>query len=93
MRRLALLVAAVLAVTALAAGAVSARSGGEGHHTGRAADHVLLLSVDGLHQSDLSWYVGQHPASALATLVRRGVEFTNAQTPFPSDSFPGMVAR
>jgi len=55
--------------------------------------HVLLLSVDGLHQSDLSWYIKQHPGSALATLVERGVDFTNAQTPVPSDSFPGLVAQ
>jgi Type I phosphodiesterase / nucleotide pyrophosphatase len=58
-----------------------------------AAQHVLLLSVDGLHQSDLTWYVEQHPSSALAKLVHRGVEFTRAQTPFPSDSFPGMVGQ
>ncbi|BEP13535.1 alkaline phosphatase family protein [Acidothermaceae bacterium B102] len=58
--------------------------------TGR---HVLLLSVDGLHQSDLTWYVAKHPTSALATLVHRGRQFTNASTPFPSDSFPGMVAQ
>jgi hypothetical protein len=57
------------------------------------ADQVLLLSVDGLHQSDLAWYVSQHPSSALASLVSRGVEFTNAQTPVPSDSFPGMVGQ
>jgi len=53
--------------------------------------HVLLISVDGLHQTDLTWYISNHPQSALAKLVRHGVEFTNAQTPFPSDSFPGMV--
>src|ERR1700682_1658478 len=58
-----------------------------------AAKHVLLISVDGLHQSDLAWYVRTHPRSALARLVRGGVEFTNAQTPVPSDSFPGMVAQ
>ena len=57
------------------------------------AEHVLLLSVDGLHQSDLAWYVNQHPSSSLAKLVNRGVEFTNAKTPFPSDSFPGMVGQ
>jgi hypothetical protein len=55
--------------------------------------HVLLLSVDGLHQSDLSWYLKQHPESALATLVERGADYTNAQTPFPSDSFPGLVGQ
>ncbi len=58
-----------------------------------AAKHVLLLSVDGLHQSDLAWYVTQHPSSALAKLAHRGVEFSHAETPFPSDSFPGMVAQ
>ena len=39
------------------------------------------------------WYVKHHPHSALARLVRQGVEFTNAKTPFPSDSFPGMVGQ
>ena len=57
------------------------------------AEHVLLLSVDGLHQTDLSWYVTNHPSSALAALVKNGVEFTNAQTPVPSDSFPGLIAQ
>jgi hypothetical protein len=58
-----------------------------------AVRHVLLLSVDGLHQSDLDLYVRQHPTSALAQLTGDGVEFTRAQTPVPSDSFPGMVAQ
>src|SRR5260370_42290997 len=31
-------------------------------------DHVLLISVDGLHQSDLAWYVQTHPKSTLAAL-------------------------
>jgi Type I phosphodiesterase / nucleotide pyrophosphatase len=57
------------------------------------ASHVLLISVDGLHQSDLASYVGTHPASALAGLVNRGTSYTHAQTPVPSDSFPGMVAQ
>jgi predicted AlkP superfamily pyrophosphatase or phosphodiesterase len=56
------------------------------------AKHVLLISVDGLHKSDLVWYVNNHPDSTLASLVKKGVECTNAQTPFPSDSFPGMTA-
>lgn len=56
-------------------------------------EHVLLISVDGLHQSDFAWYVRRHPESALALLVSRGAEFTGAQTPVPSDSFPGMVGQ
>ena len=91
MRRLLILAGTVLAVSTLAVGAVSAqtRDHGNGHGS---VDHVLLISVDGLHQSDLTWYVNQHPGSALARLVAGGTDFTNAQTPFPSDSFPGMVA-
>ena len=55
-------------------------------------DHVLLISVDGLHQSDLTWYAGNHPDSELAKMVSGGEEFTNAQTPVPSDSDPGATA-
>ena len=92
MKRLALV--AILATGVAAVAATAALSdegrGGDDH---AAAQHVLLLSVDGIHQSDLSWYVARHPQSALAQLVRRGVEFSNAQTPFPSDSFPGMIAQ
>ena len=62
------------------------------HGRGR-VDHVLLVSVDGLHQQDLDWWVGHHPDSTLAALARGGVEYAHARTPFPSDSFPGMVAQ
>src|SRR4029077_16563033 len=55
-------------------------------------DHVLLISVDGLHQSDLEWYVSNHPGSELAKMVHGGSEFTNAQTSDPSDSDPGGTA-
>ena len=61
----------------------------QGHSGG--IRHVLLISVDGLHQQDLTWYVQNYPHSLLATLDRRGVEYSNAQTPFPSDSSPGMI--
>ena len=57
-----------------------------------AVQHVLLISVDGLHALDLSNYVRNHPASALAALTRRGVTYTNNQTSSPSDSFPGLAA-
>ena len=54
--------------------------------------HVMLISVDGLHQSDLEWYVHNHPGSELAKLVHGGAEFTNAHAPVPSDSDPGATA-
>ena len=55
--------------------------------------HVLLISVDGLHATDLAWYVRQHPNSALAALTRDGVDYSHAKTTLPSDSFPGMVGQ
>jgi hypothetical protein len=57
------------------------------------ARHVLLLSVDGMHASDLAYWVRTHPRSALARLVADGTDYTRAKTTFPSDSFPGMIAQ
>jgi len=68
-------------------------SGNHGGHHENAISHVLLISVDGLHQSDLEWYVANHPGSELAKLVGGGAEYSQAHTPIPSDSFPGMVAQ
>ncbi len=64
-----------------------------GHHHRHAIKHVLLISVDGLHQSDLDWYVANHPGSELATLERGGAEYAHARTSIPSDSDPGMTAQ
>src|SRR3984885_6190769 len=55
-------------------------------------EHVLLISVDGMHQSDLNWYVANHPNSELAKLASGGAEFTNNHTSDPSDSDPGGTA-
>jgi len=92
--------AAVLGVVMLASAAVVPAQADDGQHgkdgqDGRreASKHVLLLSVDGLHQKDLDWYVAAHPQSALAALVDHGTSYTHAQTPVPSDSFPGMVGQ
>src|SRR5689334_19467755 len=54
--------------------------------------HVLLISVDGMHQSDLDWYVAHHPDSELAKLVAGGAVYSNNQTSDPSDSDPGGTA-
>jgi predicted AlkP superfamily pyrophosphatase or phosphodiesterase len=86
-----------LALGSLAAGilsAVPAIAGNDNINTNiTTVSHVLLISVDGMHQSDLAWYVQTHPKSTLAALVAQGVDFSNASTPFPSDSFPGMVGQ
>jgi hypothetical protein len=82
-----LLVGLVAAAVAVVAVSVSAAS-----PTGSGIKHVLLISVDGLHQSDLEWFVAQHPNSELAKLVAGGAEFSNAHTSDPSDSDPGGTA-
>src|SRR5581483_8131971 len=56
------------------------------------AQHVLLISVDGLHAADLAGFVKSHPNSALATFSKSGVTYSQAWTPVPSDSFPGLLA-
>lgn len=54
--------------------------------------HVLLISVDGLHALDLRRFLEAHPRSALAGLADHGIEYTDANTPTPADSFPGLLA-
>ena len=56
------------------------------------AQHVLLISVDGLHAVDLAGFVRSHPNSALAALSKSGLTYSQAWTPVPSDSFPGLLA-
>jgi hypothetical protein len=54
--------------------------------------HVLLISVDGMHEADLANYIKSHPNSTFAKLAGHGVQYTHASTSKPSDSFPGMLA-
>jgi hypothetical protein len=92
-RKLGVLAAAVAVAIGVPVAAVSAHTDGGRRHHEHAIEHVLLISVDGLHQSDLEWYVQNHPSSELAKLAGWGAEYTRAQTPIPSDSFPGMVGQ
>ena len=61
-------------------------------HAGN-VEHVLLISVDGLHALDVARYIESHPNSAMAELSRHGVTYSNARTPANSDSFPGLLAQ
>ena len=54
--------------------------------------HVLLISVDGLHAIDLENYVENNPDSTLASLSQIGTTYTHASTSRPSDSFPGLLS-
>ncbi|MDQ6841784.1 MAG: alkaline phosphatase family protein [Actinomycetota bacterium] len=92
-RRKAVAVSALAAIAIgipVAAGSADASSAGSGSDR---VSHVLLISVDGLHQSDLAWYVATHPSSELAKLVGGGRQYTNAHAPVPTDSDPGMTAQ
>src|SRR5881394_90467 len=60
---------------------VAERDSDRGHERGHehhAFRHVLLLSIDGLHQVDLARFLKLSPNSALAKLARHGVQYTNA---------------
>ncbi|HBH58500.1 MAG TPA: phosphodiesterase [Arthrobacter bacterium] len=89
--------AAVLGTVILAGSAAAPALAENGQHgsdgQGEVSKHVLLISVDGMHQKDLDWFVKNHQSSALAGLVDHGTSYTNAQTPVPSDSFPGLVGQ
>lgn len=57
-----------------------------------AYQHVLLISVDGLHAIDIANYAATHPKGAMAKLLATGVSYPSALSTMPSDSFPGMLA-
>lgn len=88
-----------LLLTVLAASLLTlplpARAGGDKNNetpqTTQPVQHVLLISVDGLHALDLANFVSSHHDSTLALLSRSGVTYTNASTSSPSDSFPGLA--
>ena len=55
-------------------------------------NQVVFLSIDGMHQSDLEWYVSAFPESTMASLLQHAIEYTNANCPSPSDSAPGTIS-
>src|SRR6201996_2559600 len=83
--------AAAAAAVAIPVGLTAGPAVADHPHHAR-IQHVLLISVDGMHQSDLDWYVANHPGSELAKLAEGGQEYTNDHTSDPSDSDPGGTA-
>jgi hypothetical protein len=83
---------------ATAVGAAALAVGGQTASAGDAAvgdfyQHVLLISVDGLHAIDLTNWIENHPQSNFAKLAGHGIIYPNAFTTAPSDSYPGMLAQ
>jgi hypothetical protein len=82
--------------TAIMAAAVSMGSHSavaDGPAVGSDYEHVLLISVDGMHAVDLANWIQAHPDSNFAKLANTGIIYPNAFTTAPSDSYPGMIAQ
>ena len=59
---------------------------------GSNTEHVLLISIDGMHAVDYEQCVALLSCPNLAALGRTGVNYTRTTTSRPSDSFPGLMA-
>ena len=84
-------IAKLLIATTLAAGTFAAAAQADDLQAGP-YKHVLLLSVDGLHETDLANFIAANSDSALAGLAAHGVHYAAASSAKPSDSFPGLLA-
>ena len=91
--RLSLLSTAAGVTALLASGALPAGAAQPTAAVGSDYQHVLVISVDGLHSVDLTNWIEHHPTSNIAALARHGIIYPNAFTTAPSDSFPGMLAQ
>ena len=88
LKALALAIAACIATT----GAAFAQQSVPSTFGGPRVQHVLLISIDGMHQLDLANWIAHNPDSSLARLSGKAVMFTAARATTPSDSFPGLLA-
>ncbi|HVV88493.1 MAG TPA: alkaline phosphatase family protein [Kofleriaceae bacterium] len=90
----------LIGVTLVAAAACSSRSASppdashlpDGPPGTAPIEHVLVLNIDGLHGVDLARYLAAAPDSTLARLASLGTRYGEARAPFPSDSFPSVLA-
>ncbi|MBV9457144.1 MAG: alkaline phosphatase family protein [Bradyrhizobium sp.] len=89
-----LLSTAAISAAMLAYGVTAARADDDDGHSHRHGyEHVLLISVDGMHAVDLTRWIQSRPGGNFAKLTDNGVVYPNAFTTAPSDSFPGMLAQ
>lgn len=76
----------------LVAGLLNAGSSAMSSATTTTKKHVLLISVDGLHASDVTKCLAAGLCPTIASLVSAGTTYANASTSEPSDSSPGLMA-
>ncbi len=72
---------------ALASGLFTAQANAAG-----TMKHVLLISIDGMHETDLANFIAANPKSTLAALAAHGTHYSKASSAKPSDSFPGLLS-
>ena len=87
----------LVALTTLTAAALTACGGDSSNSApvvppAPAVSHVLLISIDGLHEQDVAHCLSAGTCPTIAALTSTGIHFTNAATPGLSDSFPGLAA-
>ncbi|MGA7929356.1 MAG: alkaline phosphatase family protein [Candidatus Sulfotelmatobacter sp.] len=100
---IAALLLALMSGPGLSGGQTADRQGNDGnwnHNGGHGIQHVLLISIDGMHALDFincaNGISGANGGAAycpnLAALKPTGVNYLYAATSEPSDSFPGLMA-
>ncbi len=106
-RRLVSIVAGICLLATASGSAVLADGHGQGNGGGQGGQgggdgggggdrnqiqHVLLLSIDGMHALDFLNCSTNGTCPNLAALANHGVNYLNTSTSKPSDSFPGLMA-
>jgi Type I phosphodiesterase / nucleotide pyrophosphatase len=95
-KRLVSLIASACLLATMSGSAVLADGHGHGHGNGGGdqdgIQHVLLLSIDGMHAVDYLNCVKAGTCPNLAALGQTGVNYLATSTSKPSDSFPGLTA-
>ena len=62
------------------------------YYSGGGINHVLVISVDGMHALDYLNCVSGGYCPNLAALGSDGINYLQSSTSKPSDSFPGLMA-
>ncbi len=84
--------ATLAAASMLALSAAVPSRADDGGRNVEGIEHVLLISVDGLHAVDVANCTASGLCPNLERLADHGTTYTNASTTKPSDSFPGLLA-